>query len=161
VFGLSFGELVILVIVGVVVIGPKDLPKVLRKLGRWSGQLRRWAFDLRAQSGIDEVLRVEGIGQDINEIRKLARGELEGVIGSASVATSAPQPYAPPTDVPASTQTPIGPEHVHHGNYSIEVPREREWPRDGADGYGALPDGAAVYDAELPRSAVADQIEAP
>src|SRR5262245_42638434 len=79
VFGFSFSELVVLVIVALVVIGPKELPKVLRKLGQWAGKLRRLAADLRAQSGIDEVLKVDGLGENINEIRKLARGELDDV----------------------------------------------------------------------------------
>ena len=76
---MGFGELVVLVIVAIVVVGPKDLPKMLRKLGQWSGKIRRMAGDLRAQSGIDDVLHAEGLGQDIAEIRKLARGELDSV----------------------------------------------------------------------------------
>ena len=56
-FGLSFGEIIVLVIVAVVVIGPKDMPKVLRKLGQWAGKAHRMAADLRVQSGIDDVLR--------------------------------------------------------------------------------------------------------
>ena len=76
---MSFGELAVVVIVALVVMGPKELPKVLRKLGQWAGKLRRMAADLRAQSGIDDALRTEGLDDDIREIRKLARGELDGV----------------------------------------------------------------------------------
>ena len=71
-FGLSFGELVMLLLVAVVVLGPKELPRYLRKAGQLAGQLRRMAYDMRAKSGIDEVLRSEGIGTDIAEIRRLA-----------------------------------------------------------------------------------------
>ena len=71
-FRMSFGELAIVIIVGLIVMGPKELPKVLRKLGQWAGKLRRMAADLRAQSGIDEALRDEGLDMDIREIRKLA-----------------------------------------------------------------------------------------
>ena len=46
-FGMSFGELAIVIIVGLIVMGPKELPKVLRKLGQWAGKLRRMAADLR------------------------------------------------------------------------------------------------------------------
>ena len=77
-FGLSFGELVVLLIVAVVVLGPKELPRYLRKAGQFAGQLRRLAYDMREKSGIDEVLRTEGIARDIAEIRALARGELGG-----------------------------------------------------------------------------------
>jgi sec-independent protein translocase protein TatB len=132
VFGFSFGELVVLVIVAVVVIGPKDMPKVLRKMGQWAGKLRRMASDIRQQSGIDDVLRGEGIAQDIAEIRKLARGEMDNVTRAAKIgAVSAlADPYT--TSV---------------GNHQDEiiVQREREYPREGADSYGALLDTALVY----------------
>jgi sec-independent protein translocase protein TatB len=149
VFGFSFGELVVLVIVAVVVIGPKDMPKVLRKLGQWAGKLRRMASDIRAQSGIDDVLRGEGIAQDIAEIRKLARGEMEDVTRAARVvgtgaaiaapAMMQPDPYVAPR--------PMSDELVVH--------REREYPREGADSYRALPDTALVYAGTLPASPLA------
>lgn len=67
-FGLSFGELVMLLLVAVIVLGPKELPRYLRKAGQLAGQLQRMARDMRAKSGIDDVLRSEGIGSDIAEI---------------------------------------------------------------------------------------------
>ena len=83
-FGLSFGELCVLVIVAVIVIGPKDMPKVLRKAGEWAGKMRRMASDIRAQSGIDEVLRAEGLNKDLAEIRRFAQ---------ADFLDPAPRPY--------------------------------------------------------------------
>lgn len=140
-FGFSFGELVVLIVVAIVVIGPKDLPKVLRKLGQWSGKLRRMAADLRAQSGIDDVLRAEGLSDDINEIRKLARGELEQVTRAARI--DQPLPAATGTKDP----------YQHHDADAFPIDREREYPRDGADGYRALPDTAIVYAETLPVAA--------
>src|SRR5271170_5996368 len=103
-FGMSFGELAVVVIVALVVMGPKELPKVLRKLGQWAGKMRRLAADLRAQSGIDEALRTEGLDRDIAEIRKLTRGELDGVMKAdlstaasvTAIASSAQSPADPP-----------------------------------------------------------------
>ncbi|HEX7664049.1 MAG TPA: Sec-independent protein translocase protein TatB, partial [Polyangiaceae bacterium] len=83
-FGLGFGELVIIAIVAMVVIGPRDLPKVMRKAGQWAGKLRRMAAEARAQSGIDDILKDSTLGTDIHEIRKLARGELSDVVKAAS-----------------------------------------------------------------------------
>jgi sec-independent protein translocase protein TatB len=143
VFGLSFGELVVLLIVAMIVIGPKDLPKVLRKLGYWSGKIRRFAFDMRAQSGIDEALRSEGLAQDIQEIRKLARGELDGVVSATREATRVdPAPQYTPYAAPAPLDDPD----------AIAIDREREYPREGADSYGSLPDTAIVYAGTLPAS---------
>lgn len=166
-FGLSFGELCVLLIVAVVVLGPKELPIYLRKAGQLAGKLRRMAYDMREKSGIDEILRTEGIDRDIAEIRKLARGEIAGVVASVRSTADALRPQLPaspgaaspgsptapiradaPANAYAQTQVPSGP--------SVTVDRDREYPREGADSYGALPDTAVVYDGKLPASPLAD-----
>ncbi len=127
------------VLVALVVMGPKDLPKMLRRLGQWAGKIRRAAADLRAQSGIDDALRSEGLADDIAEIRKLARGELDAVQRMARVDDEAPRAVA---------------QDPYPGSRGDDfyVVRDREYPRDGADAYGALPDNAIVYAETLPRS---------
>jgi sec-independent protein translocase protein TatB len=154
VFGLSFGELCVLLLVAVMVLGPKELPRYLRKAGQFAGRLRRMAYEMREKSGIDEVLRTEGLDREIAEIRQLARGEIGGVTAALRSTTDAvrsagakataavPSAYAP-------TQVPGAPE-------PIAVDREREYPREGADSYGALPDTAIVYDGSLPASELAE-----
>jgi sec-independent protein translocase protein TatB len=144
---MGFGELTVVVIVALVVMGPKELPKVLRKLGQWAGKLRRMAADLRAQSGIDEALRTEGLDIDIHEIRKLARGELDGVV-------KADRAGAAKTSPAATRQLPEPPPPAIFSDMFVE--RDRENPREGPDSYGALPDTAIVYDGSLPKSALAD-----
>ncbi len=157
VFGLSFGELCVLLLVAVVVLGPKELPRYLRKAGQLAGRLRRMAYEMREKSGIDEVLRNEGLDKEIAELRQLARGEIGGMnaalrsttdavrsagASAAAAATGVPSAYAP-------TQVPGAPEPV-------AIDREREYPREGADSYGALPDTAIVYDGSLPASELAE-----
>jgi sec-independent protein translocase protein TatB len=141
VFGFSLSELIVVVVVALVVIGPKDLPKMLRKLGQYAGKLRRMASELRAQSGIDEALRTEGLADDIAEIRKLARGELDAV-QRAAVDIS-----GPPAKTADASSSPYRDDFY--------VVRDREYPRDGADAYGALPDNAIVYAEGLPKSRLA------
>jgi sec-independent protein translocase protein TatB len=140
VFGFSLSELIVVIVVALVVIGPKDLPKMLRKLGQYAGKLRRMASDLRAQSGIDDALRTEGLADDINEIRKLARGELDAVQRAAVVDTS------------TTAKVDISGSPYRNDFYVV---RDREYPRDGADAYGALPDNAIVYAEGLPKSKLA------
>jgi sec-independent protein translocase protein TatB len=141
VFGFSLSELVVVIVVALVVIGPKDLPKMLRKLGQYSGKLRRMASELRSQSGIDEALRTEGLAEDIAEIRKLARGELDAVQRAA--VDLGPSIAGPKMSEPAAYRD------------DFYVVRDREYPRDGADAYGALPDNAIVYAEGLPKSKLA------
>jgi sec-independent protein translocase protein TatB len=144
VFGFSLSELFVVIVVALVVIGPKDLPKMLRKLGQQAGKLRRMASELRAQSGIDEALRTEGLADDIAEIRKLARGELDAV-QRAAVDISGSGPST--TTSASSGASPYRDDFF--------VVRDREYPRDGADAYGALPDNAIVYAEGLPKSKLA------
>lgn len=145
VFGMGFGELVVLVIVAIVVIGPKDLPKVLRKLGQWSGKIRRMAGDLRAQSGIDDVLRSEGLGQDIAEIRKLARGELDAVSRDMRL----DDPGASGRGKAGGSDTSGYSDPTLDDRYVAE---EREHPQVGPDGFDAMPDTSFVYGASFPKS---------
>lgn len=44
---LSWTHLLILMVVALVVVGPKDLPKIMRTLGRWTGQIRAMAEQFR------------------------------------------------------------------------------------------------------------------
>jgi sec-independent protein translocase protein TatB len=158
VFGLSFGELCVLLIVAMVVLGPRELPRHLRKAGQLAGRLRRLAFEMREKSGIDDVLRSEGIDREIAELRRLARGEITGVASVVRSVNDAVRrndnpasPYAPPAlpeGQPSGVSPPVAP--------AVDIVREREYPREGADSYGALPDTAVVYDGSLAPSALAE-----
>jgi len=161
VFGLSFWELMVVVVVGLVVLGPKELPRYLRKAGQFAGQLRNWAFDMRQKSGIDEVLRVEGLDRDIAEIRKLTRGELTGIVGAIRSAANSlavnnvpANPYAPTQYPQTQPESPM--QALPPAPPPIDVDREREYPREGPDSYGALPDTAVVYDGSLPPSPLSE-----
>lgn len=133
-FGLSFGEFCVLIIVAIVVIGPKDMPKVLRKAGQLAGRLRRMASDVRTQSGIDDVLRADGLHEDIAEIRKLAQADFLAPVARPSTAmTTRPDP----------------------DTGDITIVREREYPREGADSYDAIPDSAILYSHQTAASPLA------
>ncbi len=54
-FDLGFPELILIAIVAVVVIGPKELPRALATAGRWVGKARRTMAHFR--SGLDAMVR--------------------------------------------------------------------------------------------------------
>ena len=54
-FDIGAGELLVIAIAAILVIGPKDMPMALRTAGRWIGQLRRMSNHFR--SGIDAMIR--------------------------------------------------------------------------------------------------------
>jgi len=54
-FDVGAGELLVIVIVAIVVIGPKDMPMALRAAGRWIGKVRRMSAHFR--SGVETMIR--------------------------------------------------------------------------------------------------------
>jgi sec-independent protein translocase protein TatB len=54
-FDIASGELLLVALVALLVIGPKDLPRVLRLVGNWVGKARKVAAQFR--SGFDEMVR--------------------------------------------------------------------------------------------------------
>ena len=54
-FDIGASELLIIVIVAVLVIGPKDLPLAMRTAGRWIGKMRKISGHFRA--GLDAMVR--------------------------------------------------------------------------------------------------------
>lgn len=73
----GFSELLLLGIVALIVVGPKDLPMMMRKLGQWIGQAKRMANefrgafdDLARQAELDELRKeIESLKKD-NEFEK-------------------------------------------------------------------------------------------
>lgn len=129
---MDFSEFLVVLVVGIVVLGPKELPKMLRTAGRWAGKARRMAANLRAESGIDDALREGGLDEDLREIRALARGQIDTVQRGLSLSDQ----KAHELEIKALEDTLL---------------REREYPQDGVDAYGAVPDSAVLYD-DLPAS---------
>ena len=54
-FGIDWQELLVIIVVAVVVIGPKDMPMALRTAGRWIARVRRVSNHFR--SGIETMIR--------------------------------------------------------------------------------------------------------
>ena len=54
-FGIDWQELLVIIVVAVVVIGPKDMPLAMRTAGRWIARVRRVSNHFRA--GIETMIR--------------------------------------------------------------------------------------------------------
>jgi Tat protein translocase TatB subunit len=91
------GEIVILLIVGIVVVGPQKLPGMMKKAGQLITRLRRMSQDLRSNSGIDRIIREEGLEKEIRELREfrlaLSRNNILDKLVEA--ANAPPKPAAP------------------------------------------------------------------
>ena len=93
-FDVAPTELLLVAIVALVVIGPKDLPRVLRVLGQWVGKARRVAAQFR--SGFDEMIRES----------ELAEMEKKWAEENARIMAEHPAiaPPEPPASIPPETQ---------------------------------------------------------
>jgi sec-independent protein translocase protein TatB len=123
-FDLSWGELVIIGMIALIAIGPKELPGVLRGLGHWMGKVRRMASDFQDQ--FREAMReaeVADLKKQFDEASakatsaftnplETAHKEVEAALGSEptaadrpadtnAVATADPGAIEPSTSAPA------------------------------------------------------------
>ena len=61
---LSWSHILLVLVVALVVVGPKDLPKLMRTLGQWMGKARQMADQFR--TSFDEMTRQA----ELDELRK-------------------------------------------------------------------------------------------
>ena len=73
-FGIGYSELLVIAILGLVLIGPKDLPRVMREVGRFVGKAQGMARHFRA--GIDTMIRES----ELEEMEKKWREENERIM---------------------------------------------------------------------------------
>ena len=50
-------ELLIIILVAIIIVGPKDFPVIVRKVGSWIGSIKRYFRDI--QSSVDEVTSID------------------------------------------------------------------------------------------------------
>ena len=110
-FDIGASELLMIVIVAVVVIGPKDMPMALRTAGRWIGKMRRVSNHFRA--GIDAMVReaeleeMERKWREQNEAIMKSTPQLPSVEEMAPIASRPSQEReALPSQAATETETP-------------------------------------------------------
>ena len=73
-FGVDTSELLLIAVVALIFIGPKDLPRALRTLGRWVGKVRGMARHFN--TGIEAMVREA----ELEEMEKQWRAENERIM---------------------------------------------------------------------------------
>lgn len=112
-FDIGWGELVVIAVVALVVIGPKDLPYALRTLGQWASKARAMAREF--QNHVDDLIReseVNDMKREFNDMTRPPDGiEDELMAGrpakpnTAASTTTKPKTEEPPvsTDLPLAS----------------------------------------------------------
>ena len=89
-FDITSSKLLILGVVALLVIGPKDLPALLRTLGRYMGIIKRQAAEFRAQ--FDEAMReseLEQLKREVETLGSAAEAEMRAAERSVETELSA------------------------------------------------------------------------
>lgn len=123
-FDIGASELLVLVIVAIVVIGPKDLPMALRTAGRWTAKMRRVSNHFR--SGIETMIREA----EMEEMERKWREQNEQIMAQTARADAAGQTPAAAEDQNdpyvgqlAAHVPPEPADHIEH-NAALSPPAE-------------------------------------
>jgi sec-independent protein translocase protein TatB len=154
-FDLSWSELLLIGVVALIFIGPKELPGVLRTLGQWMAKIRRMAGDFQNQfhdamreaeladlkKEVDEMAAHAANYSnfdplaDVRKEMETAKRDIEGAI------TDKPAPAGPAADAPAAPAETVSPAQAAVAEAPVaaepaQPPAERgqEHGRDGAGG---------------------------
>jgi sec-independent protein translocase protein TatB len=101
VFGVDSIELLIVAVVALLFIGPKELPQMMLKVGRFVGKIRGYARHFT--SGIESAMREA----ELEEMEKKWRSENERIMALHPPDAHYPDPTAPPPELIAPSAPPI------------------------------------------------------
>jgi sec-independent protein translocase protein TatB len=120
-FDIGWSELVVIAVVALIAIGPKELPGVLRMVGQWMGKARKMAAEFQGQ--FQEAMReaeMADLKKSFDEVKEAASGftggnlmtSLQKDVGAALRIDDIDKPAVSATETPAIEPpvTPTTPE---------------------------------------------------
>ncbi len=126
---LSWSHILLLLVVALVVVGPKDLPRLMRELGRWAGKARamadqfRKSFDEMArQSELDELRKEIDALRTMRPLTETERQMNEALLPPDLISRphTADQPVAAPDPAPSASDP--APEAAPQPTHDPETP---------------------------------------
>ena len=103
-FDIGASELLVVVAVAIVVVAPKDLPKMLRTVGFYVGKAKRMMNDVQKQmNDVMHQAEIEAMREDINKsvLEAEKAMKLDAPQGEATAPANATRPEAAVPDIPA------------------------------------------------------------
>jgi sec-independent protein translocase protein TatB len=79
-FDIAWTELLVIIVVALVVVGPKDLPRLMRTAGQWAGRARAMADQFRRS--FDDIARqseLDDLRQEVNRLQQSTIAPLSDV----------------------------------------------------------------------------------
>jgi sec-independent protein translocase protein TatB len=96
-FDIGWSELLLIGVVALIAIGPKELPGALRAVGQWTGKIRRMASEFQDQ--FREAMReaeMADIKKDIDEAASKIHSDLDPFEFKDATSWKPAEPAAPP-----------------------------------------------------------------
>lgn len=119
-FDIGWAELMVIGVVALIVVGPKDLPRMLRTLGHYTGQARAMARefqrnmeDAAREADLSDMKEMRDLANSVRDLKNLPRKSIDefGKAPAATAKPTAPTPGAEtaPNPPAAASQTPPAP----------------------------------------------------
>jgi sec-independent protein translocase protein TatB len=153
-FDIGWSEFVLIAVVALIAIGPKELPGVLRMVGQWMGKARKMAAEFQGQ--FQEAMReaeMADLKKSFDEMKEAATGLTSGGLMTSlqkdvsdalridevdkPIETPAIEPPAAPTTPEAPAPQTFAEATAHEAAEPLAITREVQ-PQDDAP---ATPDG--------------------
>lgn len=118
-FGIGMPELIIILAVALIVIGPKKLPDLAKSLGRAFNEFRKATQELKASIDLDDGLKdVKKSFDDLHSDLRQGVSDRKPAAADASNGGAAPESGPPPaaTASPPETPAPLPGEKSREGN---------------------------------------------
>src|SRR6266850_68074 len=115
-FDIGWSELVVIAVVALIAIGPKELPGVLRMVGQWMAKARKMAGEFQGQ--FQEAMReaeMADLKKTFDEVKEAATGfgsdnimtSLQKDVGDALKIDDIDKPAIEPPMIPTTPEAPI------------------------------------------------------
>ncbi|QBQ48123.1 Sec-independent protein translocase protein TatB [Brevundimonas naejangsanensis] len=145
--GIGGFEILVIGLVALLVVGPKDLPMLMRRVGQFVGKARGMANEFRAS--FDEMARQSELDDLRKEVEALRSGQ-----GMYALGADADEAFKDiRKELEAPLETPAVPEPVEQAPAQIEVTGVDEWPDSATPAVAPEP---APKPATKPRAKKAD-----
>ena len=158
-FDIGWSELVLIGVVALVAIGPKELPGVLRMVGQWMGKARKMAAEFQGQ--FQEAMReaeMADLKKSFDEVKEAAAGFTSGGLMTSLQKDVSDALRVDALDKPAETSTTTSVEPPAASGEAPATPTTPEAPTPEtfveADGHAAVNEPLAIV-TEVEQTSVA------
>jgi sec-independent protein translocase protein TatB len=161
-FDIGWSEMALVLLVALIVIGPKDLPRVARTMGQWVGKGRAMAREF--QRALEDMAREAELDKVKNEIEKAGRTDIgktiEKTIDPSGELSKAFDPAAP-GGKRANGDQPAHPQEQPASAGAPAAPVQAGTPAPAGNGVGGAPDPGEPAGAPAPAAPAGPESRAP